>query len=46
MRVISLITKRNNNKIDSKYRICWFGSVTEVKPGTVAIGNFRRLRPV
>ena len=38
--------KRNNDKISSKYRILWFGSVTEVKPGTATIGNFRRLRPV
>ena len=38
--------KRNNDKISSKYRIRWFGSVTEVKPGTATIGNFRRLCPV
>ena len=38
--------KRNNDKISSKYRIRWFGSVTEVEPGTAIIGNFRRLRPV
>ena len=28
--------------ISSKHRIRWFGSVTEVKPGTTTIGNFRR----
>ena len=38
--------KRNNDKISSKYRFRWFGPVTEVKPGTATIGNFRRLRPV
>ena len=38
--------KRSNDKINSKYRIRWFGSVTEVKPGTATIGSFRRLRPV
>ena len=32
-------------KISSKYRIRWFGLVTEVKPGTATIGNFRRSRP-
>ena len=36
--------KRNKDKINSKYRIRWFGSVTEVKPGTATIGNFHRLR--
>ena len=37
--------KRNNDKISSKYRIRWFGSVTEVKPGTatseISVGSVR-----